>query len=111
MKNHNLTGIFCALLIGVSAWSAATCAASAGLDAAAIGKAAGTDATTTPDGVVHVAWVRRDVTVKVDGAPLDPAAGLGSWAAFLPTGQGVMVMGDTVLFQDEVDAAMDAAST
>ena len=48
-----------------------------GLDAAAIGKAAGTDATSTPDGVVHLAWSRHDVAVKVDGAPLDPAAGLG----------------------------------
>ena len=79
------------------------------LDVAAIGKAAGTEATTTPDGVVHLAWVRKDVAVKVDGVPLDPAAGLGTWAAFLPTPHGAMVMGDTVVFQDEVDAALDAA--
>lgn len=80
-----------------------------GLDAASISKAAGTEATTTPDGVVHLAWSRHDVVVKVDGAPLDPAAGLGSWAAFMATDRGTMVMGDTVVFQDEVDAAMDAA--
>lgn len=45
----------------------------------------------------------------IDGAPFPPAAGLGSWAAFKETGRGAMVMGDTVVFQDEVDAAMDAA--
>jgi hypothetical protein len=47
--------------------------------------------------------------VVVDGAPLAPAAGLGSWAAFAPMSNGAMVMGDTVVFEDEVDAAMDAA--
>jgi hypothetical protein len=41
--------------------------------------------------------------------PFRPAAGLGSWAAFTPTKHGAMVMGDTVVFQDEVTTAMDAA--
>lgn len=38
--------------------------------------------------------------------PLPPA-----WAAFKPSGEGddALVMGDTVVFQDEMDAAMDAA--
>src|SRR5262249_31706796 len=47
--------------------------------------------------------------VKVDGMPLKPFAGLGSWAAFSPAPHGAMVMGDTVVFQDEVTPAMDAA--
>jgi hypothetical protein len=79
------------------------------LDAARIGRAAGTKATTTPDGVVRIAWARTDVTVQVDGLPLKPFAGLGSWAAFTATAHGAMVMGDTVVFQDEVTPAMDAA--
>src|SRR5262249_35072570 len=74
-----------------------------------IGHAAGTKATVTSDGVVRVAWARTDVAVKVDGMPLKPFAGLGSWAAFTPAPHGAMVMGDTVVFEDEVDAAMDAA--
>src|SRR5579859_8135610 len=72
------------------------------LDAEKIGKAAGTKATTTPDGVVRLGWARTDVAVKVDGMAFKPAAGLGSWAAFTPTKHGAMVMGDTVVFQDEV---------
>jgi hypothetical protein len=79
------------------------------LDAAKIGQAAGTKAVTTKDGVVRLAWSRTDVKVTVDGMPFKPAAGLGSWAAFIPTKRGAMVMGDTVVFQDEVTSAMDAA--
>jgi hypothetical protein len=79
------------------------------LDADRIGAAAGTKATTTPDGVVRIAWARADVRVSVDGSPLKPFAGLGSWAAFTRATHGAMVMGDTVVFQDEVTPAMDAA--
>jgi hypothetical protein len=79
------------------------------LDAAKIASAAGTKTTTAKDGVVRIAWARTDVPVTVDGMPLKPFAGLGSWAAFMPTPHGAMVMGDTVVFEDEVTPAMDAA--
>lgn len=79
------------------------------LDAGAIGNAAGTETTTTDDGIVRIGWTRDDVPVTVDGMSFPPAAGLGSWAAFTPTEHGAMVMGDTVVFQDEVTPAMDAA--
>lgn len=93
--------------------SAATALAASGthpvLDAKLIGAASGATATTTDDGIVRIGWSRSDVAVTVDGMPLPPAAGLGSWAAFAPAADGAMVMGDTVVFEDEVDAAMDAA--
>jgi hypothetical protein len=79
------------------------------LDADRIGKAAGAKTTTTKDGIVRIGWPRTDVRVKVDGMPLQPFAGLGSWAAFAPAPHGAMVMGDTVVFEDEVTPAMDAA--
>jgi hypothetical protein len=79
------------------------------LDADSISAAAKTKATTTPDGVVRLGWARTDVAVKVDGMSLKPFAGLGSWAAFTVAPHGAMVMGDTVVFQDEVTPAMDAA--
>jgi hypothetical protein len=84
-------------------------AAPASLDAKAISEASGAAATATPDGVVKIGWARTDVAVTVDGVKLPPAAGLGSWAAFAPMATGAMVMGDTVVFEDEVDTAMDAA--
>ena len=79
------------------------------LDPKLIEEASGTKATVKSDGVVRIGWARTDVAVKVDGMPLEPFAGLGSWAAFTPTPHGAMVMGDTVVFQDEVSPAMDAA--
>lgn len=79
------------------------------MDAEKIGQAVGVKATTTPDGIVRVAWARTDVKVAVDGMPFKPVAGLGSWAAFAAAKDGAMVMGDTVVFQDEVSPAMDAA--
>lgn len=85
-------------------------AANPALDAKAIGDAAGVKANVEADGTVKINWSRDDVAVKVDGMPFPPAAGLGSWAAFTRmSGDTAMVMGDTVVFQDEVDAAMDAA--
>ena len=86
-----------------------TSACGASLDAAAIGTAAGTEASAGPDGVVRVAWSRTDVAVTVDGARLDPAAGLGSWAAFQAAAGGALMMGDTVVFEDEITPALDAA--
>src|SRR5437870_864354 len=56
-----------------------------------------------------VTWPRSDVKVTVDGWTMPPFMGLGTWAAFTETQNGAMVMGDTVLFEDEVNAAMTAA--
>lgn len=80
-----------------------------GLDAEKIGAAAGAKPSVAKDGVVRIAWSRTDVPVTIDGLAFKPAAGLGSWAAFAPAPHGAMVMGDTVVFQDEVNPAMDAA--
>src|SRR5687767_14515777 len=63
------------------------------------------------ENVYKVSFPRDDVKVTVDGTPMPPFMGLTSWAAFKPGAKdGVaMVMGDMVLFQDEVNPAMDAA--
>ncbi|KQY52622.1 LppY/LpqO family protein [Lysobacter sp. Root494] len=79
------------------------------IDPVRIREASGAEAKKQPDGVVRIGWSRTDVPVEVDGMRLPPTAGLGSWAAFAPMGDAAMVMGDTVVFEDEVDAAMDAA--
>lgn len=99
-----------ALGIALSIAFAAQAVHAADLDAKRLAAISGTTATASPDGVVRIGWSRADVKVTVDGVLLPPAAGLGSWAAFssLPDGRA-MVMGDTVVFEDEVDAAMDAA--
>src|SRR5207244_8415353 len=52
---------------------------------------------------------RTDVKIQVDQWTMPPFMGLGSWAAFTPAHGGAMLMGDTVVFEDEVNPAMSAA--
>ena len=62
------------------------------------------------EGVYRVTFPRADVKVAVDGWTMPPFMGLGTWAAFTEGPHNdVMVMGDTVLFEDEVNAAMSSA--
>ena len=60
-------------------------------------------------GVFKVALPRGDLAVTVGGVKLTPASGLTCWAAFQPAGPGVMVMGDMVLTEDQVNPVMSAA--
>jgi hypothetical protein len=84
-------------------------AIAAELSADKVSEIVGVKATTTSDGVVRVGWPRKDVEVQVDGLTMRPFMGLGAWAAFQKTDDGAMLMGDTVVFQDEVNPALDAA--
>ncbi|CAJ0719131.1 hypothetical protein LMG6871_02700 [Ralstonia edaphis] len=62
------------------------------------------------ENVFKVSKPRTDVPVQVDGVAMAPFMGLTSWAAFTPMNDGhVMLMGDTVVFEDEVNPAMSAA--
>ncbi len=61
------------------------------------------------DGTVKASFPRTDVAVAVDGWTMPPFMGLTSWAAFAPAQPGTaeaMVMGDLVLFEDEVNPVM-----
>jgi len=81
-----------------------------GLDTAAIEQATGLKGTLfAEENVFKVGKPRTDVKVQVDQWSMPPFMGLGSWAAFTPAHDGVMLMGDTVLFEDEVNPVMSAA--
>src|SRR4051812_1679081 len=57
--------------------------------------------------VFKASFPRTDVKVSVNGWPLDPFMGLTSWAAFSPMNNtDFLVMGDLVLFEDEVNSVM-----
>lgn len=59
------------------------------------------------EGVFKVSVPRTDVKVSVDQAAMPPFMGLTSWAAFKSDPKdGAMVMGDLVLFQDEVNPVL-----
>src|SRR5690242_4603489 len=45
---------------------------------------------------------QNDLQVVVDGFKIIPAMGLGSWAAFTPSSEGAMVMGDIILTENDL---------
>jgi hypothetical protein len=100
------------LLIGLAMMLAGIFPASAaGLDGAKIDQLTGLKGKLNEqEGVYRVTFARADVKVAVDGWTMPPFMGLGTWAAFTKGSHTeAMVMGDTVLFEDEVNATMSTA--
>jgi len=84
--------------------------ASAALDTAKIDQITGLKGKLNEkEAVYKVTSPRGDVKVAIDGWTMPPFMGLGTWAAFTGENDKAMVMGDTVLFEDEVNAAISAA--
>jgi len=85
-------------------------AADPALDAAAIESITGlTGSMNKAENVFKVSKPRTDIKASVDRWALPPFMGITSYAAFMPVAAGTMVMGDTVLLEDEVNPAMSAA--
>lgn len=72
----------------------------------AVDQTFGIEGVVQPDGAHRYNMPRRDLTVKLDGVQLKASFALGSWLVFLPTADGVMVMGDLVLTGTEVNPVM-----
>jgi Domain of Unknown Function (DUF1259) len=97
-------------LLLVCLWVVSIGIASGSLDTDKIDQATGLKGKLNEkEGVYKVTFPRDDVKVVVGGWTMPPFMGLGTWAAFKETNAGAMVMGDTVLFEDEVNAVMSAA--
>src|SRR6266576_7328075 len=99
------------LFILVAIFAAAAVSAPAALDTAKIDEITGLKGKMNEkEGVYKISFPRNDVKVVVDGWTMPPFMGLGTWAAFTQGSHTeAMVMGDTVLFEDEVNPAMTAA--
>jgi Domain of Unknown Function (DUF1259) len=61
------------------------------------------------EGVFKLSMPRDDLSVAVAGVKLTPAMGLTSWAAFKKVGAHTVLMGDTVLTEDQVNPVMSVA--
>src|SRR5215510_14102841 len=84
----------------------------AGLDTAAIEQGTGLKGQLiAEESVFKVTKPRTDVKIQVDQWTMPPFMGLSSWAAFTPAhiDSQVAMMGDTVVFEDEVNPVMSAA--
>jgi hypothetical protein len=101
-----------ALILAASTAHLSLAQGSAGLDAAAIEEATGLKGQLiAEESVFKVGKPRTDVKIQVDQWAMPPFMGLGSWAAFTPAHMAnqVMMMGDTVVFEDEVNPVMSTA--
>ena len=102
-----MVGMFAAMVFGLHIGLAQGIA---GLDTAAIEEATGLKGQLiAEEKVFKIGKPRADVKVQVDQWAMAPFMGLGSWAAFTPGHGGAIMMGDTVLFEDEVNPVMSAA--
>lgn len=103
-----LTGLAPAFVLTI----AVPCAIAAdALDTAKIEQLTGLKGTySKEENVFKVSKPRTDTKVVADRLAVAPFMGLTSWAAFTPAHGGqAMMMGDTVVFEDEVNSAMSAA--
>ena len=101
MRTSLLLAVFCSATIG---------SIEAALDTAKIDEITGLKGKLNEkEGVYKVNFPRNDVKVVVEKWTMPPFMGLGTWASFTETKNGAMVMGDTVLFEDEVNPAMSIA--
>ena len=60
------------------------------------------------EGVVVFSFPRGDLKVKINGEPVPTALGFGSWTAWKEMGTEVMVMGDLVLLEKEINPVISA---
>jgi hypothetical protein len=99
-----------ALALLASVIGPAARAADLPLDTAAIESITGITGTMNKvENVFKISKPRTDIKPNVDRWTLPPFMGITSYAAFMPMADGTMVMGDTVLLEDEVNPAMSAA--
>ena len=61
------------------------------------------------EGVFKVSFPRSDLNVTTAGVKMTPPMGLTAWAAFTKVGEHTMMMGDTVLTEDQVNPVMSVA--
>jgi hypothetical protein len=98
------------VLLLVALYGASSGVLFAALDTAKIEKITGLNGKLNEkEGVYKVTFPRNDVKIVFDGWTMPPFMGLGTWAAFTETKTAAMLMGDTVLFEDEVNPAMSVA--
>jgi hypothetical protein len=105
MKQHRMVLM---VLLTLACTGRAARAAGQNVDWTPIDQAIGRSGAPQDGGVRRYAFPRSDLQVTADGVAIKPSFALGSWAAFLPTGNTMLVMGDLVLREAEIPAVLDA---
>jgi Domain of Unknown Function (DUF1259) len=107
---HYLT-IACMAAVVALLWSSAIClSGEKAFDTATIERLTGVKGELGErEGVFKVNVPRNDLDITVAGVRMTPPLGLTSWAAFQKAGEQVMVMGDLVVLEDQVNLVMSVA--
>jgi hypothetical protein len=71
-----------------------------------VDEAIGRNAAVVSGDVHRYTFPRTDLHVTLDGVTIRPALALGGWTAFKPMHGGVMIMGDLVLLETEINPVM-----
>jgi hypothetical protein len=61
------------------------------------------------NGEYKITIPQNDLNVEVDGFKIIPPMGLGAWAAFTPSANGAMVMGDIILTENDLKPVQQEA--
>jgi biotin operon repressor len=93
------------MLFAGAVLASATAAGAEDVDWQKVDAAFGRKGTVSAD-VHRYGFPRSDLTVTLDGVTIKPALALGGWVAFKPMHGEVMVMGDLVLLETEVNPVM-----
>src|SRR5436190_10469088 len=121
MENDMMRGLS-TLLVGANLVLSASAVCAQELDWQKVDDVLGRKAAVVAGDVHRYGFGRTDLNVTLDGVTIKPALALGGWVAFKPTsnptsyptsnptsnppGREVMVMGDLVLLETEIDPVM-----
>jgi Domain of Unknown Function (DUF1259) len=95
-----------AMTLGITGMALTVAASAADIDWSKVDQALGKAGTNQPGGVHKYGLPRSDLKITVDGVAIKSTLALGSWIAFLPTGNDAMFMGDLVLTDNEISPVM-----
>jgi biotin operon repressor len=103
-RKGSMLAVFLGTLLATCCWCGAQTTADSGWKP--VEDAMGRSGQMQPGDVMRFGMPRKDLHVTLGGVAIKPGLALGSWAAFVRTGNGAMVMGDLVLTEDEVGPVM-----
>jgi len=100
------TVIRCATVVTTAILTCFAANAALAVDWSGVAAALGRKASVQSGDIHKFAFPRTDLNVTLDGVKLQPGFALGSWLAFMPVGDDVLVTGDLVLLGGEVSPVM-----
>jgi hypothetical protein len=98
--------VFSTMLLAATLAASASAAYAQEVDWQKIDEAFGRKAAVVSSDVHRYGFPRTDLNVTLDGVTIKPALALGGWVAFKPMQGEVMVMGDLVLLETEINPVM-----